>query len=537
MFLVSCFVFSAQEKIEIEKGDFQPSYKSLQNYQCPDWFRDAKFGIIAHYGPQCAPEYGDWYAKKMYEQYDKHLRAGKSYNYHFKNYGHPSEFGFKDVINTWKAEKWDPEALVKLYKKAGAKYFIAMANHHDNFDMYNSKYQEWNSVNMGPKKDLIAGWKKAAINHGLRFGVSNHSSHAWHWYQRAYAYDVDGPMKGVRYDGFATKKDGKGKWWEGYDPQELYPGNHFAPPAGFETKEEMDNWFKTNDSWFETIPPKDNGYALKWFLRCKDLVDKYKPDILYFDDYGLPLEQYGLSMASHFYNSNKKWHNGKLEGVINAKHMDSVKRKSVVLDIERKKSNLLDLVPWQTDDCIGDWHYRKNQNYKSVGYVIKNLVDIVSKNGNLLLSIPIKSDGSLDAYEIQFLKDLGHWFDVFGEAIYNTRPWHIYGEGKEEKNTTTTMAADGEIKQKKAKPLSVDDVRFTTKDGTLFAFVLGKPKGVINIKALGLKPELSSRIQSVKQVGVKQKVKWKQLDNMLVIEAPKYVVSEYTTAFKITFKD
>ena len=220
------FASPVSEKDEpMQRGKFEPDWQSLRQYQVPDWFRDAKFGIWAHWGPQCAPEHGDWYARFLYME-NAPGWAGDDYAYHRRHYGPPSEFGFKDVIHTWKAENWDPEKLMVLYKRAGAQYFVALANHHDNFDNYDSRYQPWNSVHMGPKKDLIGTWAKAARDNGLRFGVSIHAAHAWIWYEPSQGADESGNYAGVPYDGTLTKADGKGTWWEGYDPQDLYAQNH-----------------------------------------------------------------------------------------------------------------------------------------------------------------------------------------------------------------------------------------------------------------------------------------------------------------------
>jgi len=203
------------------EGPFQPTWESLQGYKTPEWYRDAKFGMWAHWGPQCQPEAGDWYARGMYQE------GSAQYKIHLQKYGHPTKFGFKDVINVWKAENWNPEELVSLYKIAGAQYFMALANHHDNFDLYDSKYQkQWNATKNGPKKDLIGGWAKAAKSNGLPFGVSVHASHAWMFYETAQGSDKNGPLAGVPYDGNITKADGNGKWWDGLDPQELYAQNH-----------------------------------------------------------------------------------------------------------------------------------------------------------------------------------------------------------------------------------------------------------------------------------------------------------------------
>lgn len=201
-------------------GPFEPSWESLSRYRTPEWFRDAKFGIWAHWGPQCVPEQGDWYARKMY------LEGDADYKYQVAHYGHPSRAGFKDVIREWKAERWDPERLIELYRRAGAKYFMALANHHDNFDCFNSAHQPWNSVALGPKKDLIGGWARAARRAGLRFAASIHAAHAWSWYEVAQGADKTGPLAGVPYDGKLMRAAGRGQWWEGLDPQDLYAQNH-----------------------------------------------------------------------------------------------------------------------------------------------------------------------------------------------------------------------------------------------------------------------------------------------------------------------
>ena len=227
--LLLCFALQAQTTYTltvrttdepIAKGAYEPTLESLQKYQAPEWFRNAKFGIWAHWGPQCQPGQGDWYARMMYRQ------GSHPYNWHVQNYGHPSKFGFKDVINTWKAEKWEPEKLVALYKRAGAQYFFAMANHHDNLDMWNSKYQSWNSVQVGPHKDILAGWAQAAKKYNLPLGLSIHAAHAWSWMETAQQSDKEGEYAGVPYDGKLSAADGKGTWWEGLDPQELYAQNH-----------------------------------------------------------------------------------------------------------------------------------------------------------------------------------------------------------------------------------------------------------------------------------------------------------------------
>jgi alpha-L-fucosidase len=228
---------------------------------------------------------------------------------------------------------------MSLYLKAGAKYYVTLANHHDNFDNYDSKYHAWNSTRVGPKKDIVGIWEKLARKSGLRFGVTNHSAHAWHWFQTAYGYDAEGEHAGERYDAHTlTKEDGKGKWWEGLDPAELYTGRNIVIPDGFKTMAEARAWHDQNDrKWDENAPAQNPEFVKKWFLRCQDLIDKYHPDLLYFDNHELPLGQAGLDIAAHYYNSNIK-DRGKLEAVLNSKGLQPDRAGTMVLDIERGRA-------------------------------------------------------------------------------------------------------------------------------------------------------------------------------------------------------
>lgn len=454
------------------KGPFQPTWESLQNYTVPEWYRNAKFGIWAHWGPQCEPEHGDWYGRGMYEEGSDH------YKYHVQKYGHPSKFGFKDVIHQWKAEKWDPDQLVALYKRVGAKYFFAMANHHDNLDLWNSKHQPWNSVNVGPKKDLIGGWAKAAKKQGLPFGVSVHAAHAWTWFETAQGSDKNGPLAGVPYDGKLTKADGKAAWWQGMDPQELYAQNHALSENGL-------HW-----EWDKGASVPSKAYCDKFLKRTLELIDKYEPELLYFDDTVLPfygLNDVGLQLAAHHYNQSIKRNKGTLKAVVNGKILNEMQRKCLVWDIERGQSNVIEPFTWQTDTCIGSWHYDKrvyeNKSYKSAQTVIQTLADIVSKNGNLLLNIPVKGNGSIDDQEVVILEEIAAWMKINAECIFDTKPWKIFGEGPA---TTETAKLSGPgFNEGKGKPFGAADMRFTTKGDTLYAIVFGWPEnGKVKIKSL-----------------------------------------------------
>ncbi|MFL6601845.1 MAG: alpha-L-fucosidase [Steroidobacteraceae bacterium] len=504
---------------------FQPTWESLRDYQVPEWFRDAKFGIWAHWTAQCVPEQGDWYARNMYLQGDAH------YEHHLKTYGHPSQTGFMEMDNLWRAEAWDPEGLMRLYKAAGAKYFVALANHHDNFDTFDSAHHAWNSVKVGPRKDIVGGWAKAARAQGLRFGVSNHSGHAWHWLQPAYGYDGEGALAGVRYDAAKlTKEDGRGKWWEGLDPQELYTGPNIVLPDGIRGAGAVRRWHEDNDSqWVEDPPANNPVFVRKWFLRCQDLVDKYRPDLLYFDNTGLPLGQAGLDIAAHYYNASRQWHGGKVQVVINSKKLTDEQRPALVEDIERGFSDAMRALPWQTDTCIGHWHYRRSlfeeHRYTSAGTVIGRLCDIVSKNGNLLLSIPLRGDGTIDADERQILEQLASWMNLNGEAIFGTRPWRVFGEGP-------TEVKAGMFGEEKAKAFSGEDIRFTRKGDALYAILLGwPPSTTVTLKSLA--SGTPGKVERVEMLGLDTGLSFTRDVTGLVVKLPPTLPGEHAFVLRI----
>lgn len=499
---------------------FKPTWDSLKQYKVPGWFQDAKFGIWAHWGAQCQPEHGDWYARGMYEEGSDH------YNFHIKKYGHPSKFGFKDVINEWKAENWDPDALVELYKNAGAKYFVAMANHHDNFDNFNSSYQPWNSVKYGPKKDLIDGWAKAAKKHGLPFGVSVHASHAWTWYEPAQRSDKTGALAGVPYDGKPGLSDGKGKWWDGLDPQELYAQKHALSENG--------NDIGRVWGWGEGTNVPDKVYCEKFFNRIVELIDKYKPGLVYFDDNVLPLwpvSDVGLRIAAYLYNTSIK-ENGTLEAVINGKILDEEQRKCMVWDIERGASNTIEPFTWQTDTCIGGWHYDRriydNKRYKSAATVIQILMDVVSKNGNLLLNIPVRADGTIDELEMATVKEVGDWMKVNSEAVYATRPWKSFGEGPAIASAAP-LSAQG-FNEGKGKPLGAEDFRFTAKGNLLYATFFAWPES----RKVLIKSLTYQKISGIQLLGANENLQWQQTPEGVAIDLPAKQPCRNAYVLKIT---
>lgn len=503
---------------------FQPTWDSLTQYQVPDWFRDAKFGMWAHWGPQCQPERGDWYARGMYQE------GSDQYKFHCQKYGHPSKFGFKDVINEWEAENWNPEELVSLYKKAGAKYFMALANHHDNFDLFDSKYQRWNSTRMGPKKDLVRGWAEAAKKHDLPFGVSIHAAHAWSWMETAQRSDKNGSFAGIPYDGKLTKTDGDGKWWHGEDPQELYAQNHPLSKESLNNSTIHSQW-----NWSNGVTPPSAEYCEKFYKRTIELIDKYGVEMLYFDDTALPLwpvSDAGLRIAAHMYNTSIQKH-GKLNAVIFGKILNEQQRKCMVWDIERGQSNQIESFPWQTDTCIGGWHYDRriyeNGHYKSAKNIVQTLVDIVSKNGNLLLNIPIRGDGTIDDKERSVVEGIADWMHSNSESIYGTRPWKIFGEGPAIAGSTP-LRAQG-FNEGKGKPFGSEDIRFATKGKVLYATIFGWPTNQkVIIKALNTN---TGRAEKVTLLGNGQKLNFEQTADGLVVNLPDQQVGENAFVFKV----
>jgi alpha-L-fucosidase len=477
-------------------GNFLPTRSSLQGYRIPEWFRDAKFGIWSHWGPQSAIEFGDWYARTMYQQ------GSKQYLYHVETYGHPSKVGYKDLVDNWKAAKWDPDHLIGLYKKAGAKYFVSMGVHHDNFDLWDSKYTRWNAANMGPKKDIVGMWRDAARKQGLRFGVTEHLWISYKWFSVAHGADKTGPLAGVPYDG-ADPKYG-----------DLY---HDADCARLMDK--LD--------WSDNDIP--DSWKLHYLDRMTDLIDKYQPDLLYTDGH-LPFEDIGLKMVAHLYNVSAQKHGGQTEAVYTSKESSDCAIGTCLLDHERGVSDGIAANPWQTDTCIGQWHYNRGEKYKSAKKVIDLLADIVSKNGNLLLNFPLPNSGELDFEEKVVLDGITEWMAVNSEGIYSSRPWKIYGEGP----STQTKIETGNFNEDKQKDLTAADVRFTIKNSTLYAFVMGWPDKAAVVSALGLaSPQNPGKIRNVELLGYKGDLKWKQDETQLRVEMPAEKISDVGVTLKV----
>lgn len=450
---------------------------SSARYVCPEWFRDAKFGIWSHWGPSSIPGLGNEFPKDMYKQ------GTPSYQWFLKHFGHPSERGYKDLIESWKAERFDPEALMDKYKAAGAKYFFTVATHHDNFDCFDSTHHEWNSVKHGPGKDIVGMWRAAALKAGLRFGISSHADdRGWNYYYNATLSDTSGPLAGKPYDG-------------------ADPANRSLYNMPKQPKE------SPPDSWCQ-----------EWLLRHTELVDKYKPDLLYFDG-GLPHGDYGRKLAEHYLGAGR-------DVVIN------IKSGGFVRDYERGGATVIMDGPWQDDTSLGGWFFLNDpiadfhSKSKDAATVIHTLADVVSKNGNLLLNLPQRGDGSLYPECVTVLEELAAWMPVNGEAIFGTRPWSTFGEGP-------TPLPEAKCMNELKHPLSWNDVRFTRKGDFLYVISCGVPDGPLKIRALG---RLGVGFDSIELLGSSEKIRYKREWEGLTIQPVKEWPCRHAVVFKVRLK-
>lgn len=478
---------------------FTPSFESLQKYKCPEWFRNAKFGIWSHWGPQSVPMFGDWYARNMYVQ------GTPQYLYHLRHYGHPSKVGYKDICAMWKAEKFNPDELMDLYIKAGARYFVAQAMHHDHFFNYPSQLNRFNSMDIGPKKDICGMWKVAADKRGLPFGLTEHLGASFSWWKVNKGHDTYGPYAEVPYDG--------------NDPQyeDFYYDNyeHITKDMG----ENIYPWYTSNKKFHDY-----------WLQVMKELIDLYQPDLLYTDGalpFGspdMPLTdacfETGLEAVAHLYNTSINKY-GENRAVYNQKDRRPEVYRIGILDIEKSQLPGINSEPWQTDTCIGNWFYDVRQEFKKPGHIIEMLIDIISKNGTMLLNVLQRPDGTIDEETVYILKELGAWFQVCSEAVYDTRPWRIFGEGD------SKVLIEGFTESKVE--WNSSDFRFTSKDNTLYAYMLKTPDNkVATIKSL----TEQEKVVSVRLLGGEE-LPFVQSFGVLTVKLPDILPTCYTNCLAI----
>jgi alpha-L-fucosidase len=525
--------------IPIADGPFEPTWESIEkNYPGePAWLREAKFGIWVHFGPQSAGESGDWYARNLYKP------GHWAYENHLKRYGHPSEVGYKEVLRDWNPTKLDPAELTKLYEDAGARFLMIQGVHHDNYDLWNSKYHQWNSVNIGPKRDLLGEWVKACRANNMRFGVTFHHEYTWWWWQTAFGSDTEGDKAGVPYDGNLTLADGKGKWWEGYDPRILY-GVDLREYNGV-VKSANSGWSPAPAGIFSNHLDYAKWYATEWALRMMDVVDQYDPDFIYTDGTvqgpftgngtgtGIKANAMPLVMADYYNRTLKR------RGEVNTFSIVKFRKKTngtVNTEEHGLPYEIKNDQPWIGETPVGDWFYAPNFTYDS-GMMIRYLIEAIARDGNVAINIAYRPDGSLDEGCVKMLKEMGVWMRRNGEAVYGSHAWKIPGEGELVDGKLKKLPG-GALRNKHAEfNYNADDIRFTLgKNGSLYAFCMNVPESgtQLKIKSLGKNVKnMDKPVKSVKLLGHEGKLKWKQEADGLVITCPKEMPFATSVVFKI----
>jgi len=469
---------------------FETTWESLKQYSAPQWYMDAKFGIFIHWGLYSVPAFGnEWYPRNMY------IQGSPEFEHHLRTYGPQDKFGYKDFIPLFKAEKYDPSHWAALFKKAGARYVVPVAEHHDGFAMYDCSFSRWTAVKMGPKRDLIGELAAAVRKHGLVFGLSSHRAEHWFFMNggRSFKSDVQDP----RYEDF------------------------YGPACAYADAQDSAAW-KSLD-W---IPRPHAKHLEDWLARTCELVDKYQPQLVWFDWWieQTVFQPYLQRFAAYYYNRGAEWKKGV---AINYKNK-SFPVEAAVYDIERGQLAGTNPHFWQTDTSISknSWGYVSQQDYKTAENLVGDLVDIVSKNGTLLLNIGPRPDGTIPQEEEQVLLEIGEWLAVNGEAIYGTRPWKVYGEGP-------TAIPEGGFSDTQRAAFTGQDFRFTTKEGSLYAIALSWPGEEAVITTLGSE---AGGVLDVRLLGSQVKTNWSQDKRGLKIKLPAEKPCRYAYAFKVTLK-
>jgi alpha-L-fucosidase len=473
------------------EGPFRPDWQSLQHYEAPDWYRDAKFGIFIHWGVYSVPAFGnEWYPRNMY-------RPGTDeYKHQIATYGPLDKFGYKDLIPLFKADHFDPAAWARLFKAAGAKYVVPVAEHHDGFAMYDSELSDWTAAKMGPHRDVIGDLAAAVRAEGLHFGASSHRVE--HNFFLGVGREIDSDVNDPRFAAF-------------YGPAHVWMESKGGALS--------DDFTFVSQAWTND-----------WLARASEIVEKYHPDVVYFDWWiGQPSVRPDLTQFAAFYYNESTKYSGHA-GVINFKDF-AMQSHSGVQDFERGQLTDIRSDVWQTDTSVSNksWGYVENDTFKSPEFVVHQLVDIVSKNGNFLLNIGPRSDGTIPDEVQKVLREVGSWLDANGDAIYGTRPWRTFGEGP-------TKVAGGAFHDTDTAPYTASDFRFTTKGPVLYAIEMAWPAGgEAVIRALAENAATSS-VESVSLLGSGAKLNFQQKPDGLHIELPAQAPGKYAYAYRITFK-
>ena len=467
--------------VEIPEGPFQPDWDSLEKYSVPRWYEDGKFGIFIHWGPYCVPAFNnEWYPRNMY------LQESPVFEHHRATYGDHREFGYKDFIDRFTAEKFNAVDWAILFRRSGARFVMPVAEHHDGFAMYDTELSDWNAKKMGPKRDIVGELARAVRDQWLVFGLSSHRAEHWWFFDGGMKFPSD--VRDPRFAGL-------------YGP---------AQPRDTQPNEE---------------------FLDDWLARTCELVDKYQPQVVWFDWWieQPAFEPYLRKFAAYYYNRGAQWGKGV---AINYKN-ESFRKGSAVFDVERGQLDEVPSMLWQTDTSVSrsSWCYVNDHKYKETGEIVRDLIDIVSKNGALLLNIGPKPDGTIPEPEQKMLLEIGAWLGLNGEAVYDTRPWTVYGEGP-------TAVTSGGFTDKAAKSFTARDIRFTRKGDTVYAAILAKPEnGVATIKSLGTDLRLYRHtIGRVELLGYKGDIKWSHGTSGLRVTIPDDADGEHAWVVKVTPK-
>ncbi len=531
--------------VAITPGPVEPTWKSLgDHFKTPTWWRHAKIGVWLHWGPQSVGEDGDWYAKWIYMPKYAWDPFTNVYQHHLERFGHPSTAGYKDILPLWHAQNWHPEELMALYKRAGARYVIAQGMHHDNFDLWDSKYQPWNSVNIGPHRSIVGGWKQAADHQGMRFGIAFHGDYALWWYQPAFLSDVDGPQKGVPYDG-AQPHPGNNEWWQKQDLnlRDLY---------GIDLKDEVTvppDW-KGTETEYRMSDPLKHGipevnlqhhhdfatwFATKWTNRVMDAVHQFSPDFIYFDGgdsypfcgtftgKGLRADATPRVIAD-LYNQSIATHQGQLEAMAFTKGNEDPR--AIAVNVESRVPDQIKRdQPWQTETGLGQWFYQKGTFYDA-GMVIHDMLEAVSRDGNYVINIPLTPAGELDPGGRKVLEQMGKWMDVNREGIYDSSAWDIWGEGQ-------VVMKPGNLGPEQARtPYTAADIRYTTRNQAVYAYAMAWPANRrLTLHALS---STAGAISKVSLLGSNQALAWHQTPEGLIVTLPAKPPCSFAYGLKIS---